>query len=143
MNDEVRFHFGLIPGFYFDEPAVLFWGSSGGLLQFAALLRDFALEKITKKQLEEISWMESVRKTRILVELVVVSTGMTKIEGGSDREFYWGLTRDNAKWFAELVEAVARSENPGHNYLDSVATEKFTIIVSMGEYDGLEKEVED
>ena len=141
MNEASKLYFGCFPDFY--DPTVLFWGSSDRLLRFAALLRDFAMEKITKEQLEKISWMESVRKTRILAELVDVSTGMTKIESGSDWDFHWGLTKDNANLFAELVEVVARSEYPCHNYLDSIATEKFTVYVSMGEYDGLEKEVED
>jgi len=63
---------------------------------------------------------------------------MRRLASGQDSPLAWRLSKSQASHFADLVDGVAAAQRPCHDYLDSEGRDDLVVVVSRGEYDGLE-----
>ena len=122
----------------FHDPTVLFWGSSEAMYQLAAFLRSMARHGKGKALLNEENWINPRRDIRIWFEVSQAASGMNKAPGTAGADFNWSITERQALEFADLIESLAESQKPGHQYLDCEDKDEFVVVVSRGEYDDLD-----
>jgi hypothetical protein len=51
----------------------------------------------------------------------------------NDKSFEWHISQDKADWFQELVDVLATSATPGHQYLEGDFS-NIDVMVSCGEH---------
>ena len=127
-------------GFFadFHDPTMLFWGSSDALRRFAGFLRNAGRQGRVRAILNEENGINPIRGIRIRLEISVRASGMLRASGAAAPDFTWCITATQADKFADLVESLAKSQKPGHHYLDCEARDDIVVVVSMGEYDDLD-----
>lgn len=133
---EDKMFVGVFPDF--GDPTVLFWGNAGGLERFAGWLRNLDGKTAADMPLSTLSWVTTVRNTDIQIEIGSEDTGMKRLATGQDSPLIWRLSNSLASHFADLIDGVAASHRPCHHYLDSEGQDDLVVVVSHGEYDGLE-----
>ena len=136
MTSEEQISIGFFPDFL--DPTVLFWGSLEALDQLAAFLRGMARQGKGRIFLNEQNWINPRRGTRIWLEVSQPASGMTKVPGTAKADFTWRINVSQALKFADLIESLSKSQKPGHHYLDSEVKDEVVVVVSRGEYDGLD-----
>ena len=136
MAHQHKVRYGHFPDFKGDS-VVLFVGDRVALENLAAFLealsisREQGKEVLDNKQLFAPGYEKCVK-----VQITPSPCGMRRINSTSEEtHFEWSISKDSAKRFAELTRAVASSDNPCHQYLDSGETDEITVIVSKDEYD--------
>jgi hypothetical protein len=142
VADKDTLYFGLVD---FKPTTLLFKGSAGAMAKFAGFLREFAGSDVGTVDFGDIPWTHAGHHTHVTVCKASRKDklGMRKADTKSAATFNWYLNRDSAELFAELVDVLAASDTPGHQYLDSVngnlvkysAQDDVEVRVSMGEYD--------
>ena len=125
----------------FNNPTVLIWGSSVALKRLAGWLRELSRKRTGSTIFADLAWIRPVRNTEIRLELTAHGTGMQRIGADNPPRFRWAISRNDARRFARQIESLAASDGPGHHYLDSQGEDKFMVVVSKGEYDGLDREI--
>jgi hypothetical protein len=114
------------------QPTFLLWGARGDM----AILRD-ALTRIANGEpnliVTNLPDVKSVDASTLLLKAVRRNTGLRR--ASPDELFFeWGLDHEWALDFAEKVDVLARSDHPGHQYLEIIGTEDATVEVSSDEY---------
>ncbi len=137
-------YFGLVD---FEPPTLLFWGTTGAMANFSHILREFTASDVAALEFGEIAWTHAGRGTQVTVRKAERKDklGMRKTAADNVAAFDWYLNADSAVLFAELVDVLAVSETPGHQYLESVngnlvkysAQDEVEVRVSMGENDDI------
>lgn len=139
MEDDQSLYVGYFADF--REPTVLFWGSATGLCRLAKFLGCLGGQD-TEVLLTDQSWIQAIGGIRLWVEISDPESGMRQRRRGSPPEFRWRLTAETARRFAELTRPVGESVRPCHQYLDTDCIDEVEVVVSKGEYDGLEHRVD-
>ena len=103
----------------FNDPTVLFWGSSAGLKRFAEWLHDLSREKAGSADFADLAWIRSVLGTEVRLELAAHGSGMQPAGTGGPPRFRWAISPDDARRFARQIESLATADGSGHHYLDS------------------------
>jgi len=109
-NDDPTLYIGMVD---FNEPTLLILGDPKGLFWLADL--------IESRWAGKLSSLSPVIMSQRLDILVVHDDP----QGGllpRGVELQWGLSRKAAGVFPEQLRGLARSENPGHAYLDEPGT---------------------
>ena len=119
------------------EPVVLFVGNRAALQKLAEFLEALAQSrKQAQKVLDDKQPFATKHKLPLKVEITTSPYGMRRIDSTSQEvHFEWGISQDIARRFAELTRAVAASDTPCHQYLDSGEIDEITVMVSKDEYD--------
>ena len=116
---------------YFDDfkdgPKVLFWGDGTAMRKLADLLR---AGSIGKERLSLDSFSDAVDRKSIVIEPASRSFGMQP----QGEYFRWRLDSETMLEFAELVDVLAESNEPGHQYLECGVKEEITVMVARDEY---------
>lgn len=136
MTSEEQISVGFFADFH--DPTVLFWGSSEALDQLAAFLRSLARQGKGTTSLNEENWISPRRGIRLRLEISQAASGMIKAPGTVEADFTWRITPRQAFNFADLIESLAKSQRPGHHYLDCESKDDVVVVVSRGEYDDLD-----
>jgi hypothetical protein len=108
-------------------PKVLFWGDAAALHQLGTSL-ERASARSERQELAE--YCDFIDGKEIALERAARSRGMVPIAGG----FRWVLRGEHAARFASLINALARSNVPAHQYLVCEARGEIIVMVSSGEY---------
>jgi hypothetical protein len=121
----------LLRSAFFDDfkggPKVLFWGDADGMSALARFLR----ETEAGSNVSSMGGVaEAVDGRKISVELAFDSEGM-KLDGD---DFVWRLERDQLIAFAEMIEILAESDSPGHQYLVGGDRSEIDVMVACNEY---------
>jgi hypothetical protein len=131
MMPQHKISSGYFPDFKGD-PVVLFAGDRAALENLAAFLETLSTSREqAQKVLDEKQVFATKHKLPLKVEITTSPYGMRRKEA----HFEWGISQDIARRFAELTRAVAASDTPCHQYLDSGETDEITVMVSKDEYD--------
>jgi hypothetical protein len=108
------------------DPVMLVWGDETALSRLAALLREAALTG------EGMTIGDPSQAPTISLEIIEKGDGgLTRLAGS---QFRWSVRRADCERFGGLVDAVATSDVPCHNYLDDTDGQGLAIKVSKGEY---------
>lgn len=136
MTHQHKVSSGYFPDFK-GEPAVLFVGDRAALENLAEFLQALSINlEQGKKVLDNQQVFAPEHKIPLKVEITSSPCGMRQINSTSEEtHFEWSISQDIARRFAELTRAVAASDNPCHQYLDSGETDEITVMVSKDEYD--------
>lgn len=126
-------HFGYLPDFYYSEPAIVLLGDELSLSKLVQFLREIATRpSFGPIALSELSFMRPWRRTHIILNVSGRALGMKRAAGSA--AFTWHLSQETAQRFADLVDGVATSVGPSHNYLETDASDEIVVIVSKGEH---------
>ena len=136
MTSEEQISVGFFADFH--DPTVLFWGSPEALDQLATFLRSLARQGKGTTSLNEENWINPRRGIRLRLEISQAASGMIKAPGTAEADFTWRITPRQALNFADQIESLAKSQKPGHHYLDCEAKDEVVVVVSRGEYAGLD-----
>ena len=116
---------------YFSDfkggPKVLFWGDARAMNQLGNLLRT---SSIGTGPLALGSFIEAVDRRPIVVQTVSRAQGMRPNASG----FEWALDPETMTDFAEMIDVLAESNTPGHQYLECDKPGEITVLASCGEY---------
>jgi hypothetical protein len=116
---------------YFQDfkggPKILFWGDASSMRELAKLLN---ASSVGSGPLVLNSFVEAVDGKTITIRAVTKPSGM-QISGN---DFQWALDPETMTEFAELVDALAESTRPGHQYLTCGVDDEITVMASCGEY---------
>lgn len=136
MTHQHKVRYGYFPDFK-GESVVLFVGDRVALENLAEFLEALSKSQEQGKEvLDNKQLFAPEHKRRIKVQITPSPCGMRRINPASEEtHFEWSISRDIAMRFAELTRAVAASDKPCHQYLDSGETDEITVIVSKDEYD--------
>jgi len=115
-----------------DGPTMLFWGDADAMRQLASVLRASAIGAGT---LALDSVVEAADGRSIVLKTVPKAEGMQVIgDRLGQRHLEWLLDAETMNWFAELLEHLADSGGPGHQYLESQVFEELTVMAACDEY---------
>ena len=121
--------------FHYSEPAILFLGDERSLLKLGRFLRELGIAASTRPiTLEELAFMRPSRNTKITVRVSEPALGMRRAAETEPASFTWYLSRQTARHFADLIDGVATSVRPSHNYLETDCSDDIVVVVSKGEY---------
>ena len=125
--------FGYFPDF--ADPTVLFWGEAEDLSRFAAFLREAASWTNGELSLADQPLFRPVNRISVVIARTSERLGLRRRRRGRSATFRWAMDEELTRRFADLIEAVARSTEPSHHYLDAPDGDDALVIVSKGEYD--------
>ena len=110
-------------------PTVLLWGDTAGMRALSGLLRQVL---VVPSAMTLSEFCEAVDGKTVTVRMRANrrDTGMRLRHEGLE----WTLRPQSADDFASLIEALAASGKPGHQYLTCGVTDEITVMVSQGEY---------
>jgi len=110
-------------------PKVLLWGDRDGMHALSGFLRKLL---ITPAPATLSGICTAVDRKTITVRMRANrrDTGMRPNGGGLE----WTLRLQSADDFAELIDALASSRDPGHQYLTCGVSDEIIVMVSRGEY---------
>jgi hypothetical protein len=113
-------------------PTVLFWGDANAMQQLASILRASAIGKGT---LALNTVIKAVDDRPIMLKTVAKAEGMQVVEDThGHRSLEWLLDPETMVWFAELLESLAQSDGPGHQFLDTLPNGQITVMAASNEY---------
>jgi hypothetical protein len=108
-------------------PKVLFWGDAEAKRQLAGILEIAA----TQAGPHPLDWLcEFVDGKPIVLQVKDQAVGMTASQEG----FAWIVSSEQAVDFASMINVLAESNTPGHQYLECGTTREISVMVSRGEY---------
>lgn len=110
-----------------NDPKVLFWGDARALHKLSSLLR---AGSIGTGALSLDPFSEAIDRKTVVIKSVRRSRGM-RIRGAN---LEWALERKAMTKFADIVEGLADTGTPGHQYLTCNVDDEITVMVSCGEY---------
>ena len=121
---------------YFSDlkfgPKFLFWGSPSDMSRLREAL-DQVANGVSSLPLSSLPSSKSVDGSTVVLKAVPRTSGFRKTLRGQ-LDFDWGLDRETALQFSEMVAVLATSKRPGHQYLESIRSEDVTVMVSCDEY---------
>jgi hypothetical protein len=111
------------------DPTVLLWGDAAGLNALSDFLRKMliACGAVT---LGDFCEPADGRTITVKMRANRRDTGMRL----SHEDLEWTLRPQSADDFAAIIEDLAASGKPGHQYLTCGVTDEITVMVSHGEY---------
>ncbi|MCW5685736.1 MAG: hypothetical protein KIT85_15130 [Pseudolabrys sp.] len=107
-----------------NPPNVIIWGTTEDLFDLAKALSASA------KQEPVIGDVLTTRPNRLVLSVMDKARGLTL----EDSALRWEITPQIALYFASLVQAVAASPKPCHNYLDDESSLGIEVKISLDEY---------
>jgi hypothetical protein len=110
-----------------DGPKVLLWGNRRDMQSLANLLR---ASSVGTGPLGLDSISNAVDGKPIVIETMTPARGLQPRGYG----FEWSLNPETMNVFAELVDKLAESDQPGHQYLECGADGEVMVMVSRNEY---------
>jgi len=136
MTPQHKISSGYFPDFK-GAPVVLFVGDRAALENLAAFLEALSTNRQqAQKVLDETQLFATKHTIPLKVKMTNAPCGMKRIDSTAEgTRFEWSISKDTARRFAELTRAVAASDKPCHQYLDSGETDEITVMVSKDEYD--------
>jgi len=108
-------------------PKVLFWGDAEAMSKLSNLLR---ASSIGTGPLSLGSFSEAADRKAIVIHSVSRSVGM-RVSGSG---FEWGLDTETMISFADMVDVLAESKQPGHQYLECGVQGEIVVMAACGEY---------
>jgi hypothetical protein len=106
---------------------LLFWGDPQGVQQLIESLRTSALDKAEKTL---SAFVAAVDSQPVVFHPCSPSRGMRRRGHG----FAWIIDVDTMNRFADLLDPLAASPSPAHQYLDCGSDGEIEVMVSTGEY---------
>jgi hypothetical protein len=136
MTPQHKISSGYFPNFKGD-PVVLFVGDRAALENLATFLEALSTSREqAQKVLDDKQLFATKHKIPLKVKMTNSPCGMRRINSTAEEtHFEWSISKDTARQFAQLTRAVAASDKPCHQYLDSGETDEITVMVSKDEYD--------
>jgi hypothetical protein len=110
-----------------DGPKILFWGDARALSQLANVLR---ASSVGTGPLSLGSFSEAVDRKTIVIRTTSPPRGM-QVSGSG---FEWELDSPTMVDFAEKLDVLAKSNKPGHQYLECGVTGEIVVMASCAEY---------
>jgi hypothetical protein len=110
-------------------PTVLLWGDIAGMRALSDLLRK-TLVVPSDMTLSEFCEAVDGRTVTVRMRANRRDTGMRL----HHEDLEWTLRPQSADDFAALIDTLAASGKPGHQYLTCGVTDEITVMVSQGEY---------
>ncbi len=117
-----------------DGDALLLWGERQAFLELLEHLRQLASSKLRTLAVHQLGGVQSVGKTQLFMQTSDRQDEM--MAEGVDQAMIVKLkcTAERYAEFADKIEALCSSAEPGHQYLDTHGSQPLEIIASMGEY---------
>jgi hypothetical protein len=110
-------------------PTVLLWGDAAGMRALSELLRKMLVVP-SDMSLSEFCNAVDGRMVTVRMRANRRDTGMRL----HHEDLEWTLRPQSADDFAAIIEDLAASGKPGHQYLTCGVTDEITVMVSHGEY---------
>jgi hypothetical protein len=117
-----------------SSPTLLFWGRKADMITFSDFLRRTARTPRNVIRLSEAGFYAPTGDTVIVIPKKGLAGGVRRLDA-EEGTFRWELDVSHAEQFAEMVDVLAVSSQPGHQYLEhSGMVEVITVMVSCDEY---------
>jgi hypothetical protein len=108
-------------------PKFLFWGDQKAMSEFAGVLRASA---VGNRLLGLQSFSDAVDGKSVVIQPISRSKGLRMV----GQYFEWTISKEDMDEFAELVDGLAESTGPGHQFLKCGADDEIVVMVSKDEY---------
>jgi hypothetical protein len=133
---ESKVAYGYVPRFK-EDPVFLFAGDSDALHRLAQFFESLMDGPVNVTRVLDVESLFLPKQgTRLTLTITEPPTGMRRIASHApEPRFEWRISKELATRFAELTKAVASSELPAHQYLDTDGNNAIAVMVSKGEYD--------